>query len=56
MTRVLIHGGRILDPVSGRDEAGDVLIEEGRIAAVGPDLEARAAERVDAEGGWIAPG
>ena len=56
MTRVLIQGGRILDPASGRDELGDVLIEEGRIAAVGADLDARGAERVEAEGGWIAPG
>jgi dihydroorotase len=54
--RVLIQGGRILDPLTGRDEPGEVLIEDGRITAVGSGLEARAAERVDAEGGWIAPG
>ncbi len=56
MTRVLIRQGRILDPASERDELGDLLLEDGRIAAVGPDLEARGAEVVEAEGGWIAPG
>jgi len=54
--RVLIRGGRLLDPASGRDEPGSLLIEDGRIAAVGPQIEARGAEVLDAEGGWIAPG
>ena len=56
MKRVLIRGGRLLDPASGRDEPGSLLIEDGRIAAVGPQIEARGAEVLDAEGGWIAPG
>ena len=56
MSRLLVRGGRILDPASGFDQAGDVLVEDGRITAVGPDLEARGAELVEAEGGWIAPG
>jgi dihydroorotase len=56
MSRVLIRGGRILDPAAGRDERGDVLIDEGRIARVGPDLDARGAERIEAEGAWITPG
>ncbi len=56
MTRLLVRGGRILDPASGRDEAGDVLVEDGRIAAVGPGLDVRGAEILDVEGGRIAPG
>jgi dihydroorotase len=52
----LIRGGRLLDPSRGRDEPGDLLVEEGRIAALGPGLDARGAEVVDAEGAWIAPG
>jgi dihydroorotase len=31
----LIQGGRLLDPATGRDEIGDLLIVEGRIAALG---------------------
>jgi dihydroorotase len=54
--RILIRGGRILDPATDRDAPGDVLIEEGRIAAVENSIEASDAEIVDAEGCWVAPG
>ena len=37
MARVLIRGGRILDPASDRDEPGDLLAVDGRIEAVGAD-------------------
>jgi dihydroorotase len=56
VSRLLIRNGRVLDPASGRDEPGDVLVEDGAIAAVGAGLDARGAEVIDAEGGWIAPG
>ncbi len=56
MARVLIRGGRVLDPASERDEPGDVLLVDGRIEAVGPGIETRGAELIDAEGAWIAPG
>jgi dihydroorotase len=56
VSRLLVRKGRILDPSSNRDEPGDVLIEDGKIAAVGEGLDARGAEIVEAEGGWIAPG
>jgi dihydroorotase len=56
MSRVLVRGGRLLDPVALRDEPGDLLAEDGRIRAVGQGLDARGAEVIDAEGAWIAPG
>jgi dihydroorotase len=56
MSRLLVRDGRVLDPHSGRDEAGDVLIRDGTIVQVGAGLDGRGAEVVDAEGGWIAPG
>jgi dihydroorotase len=56
VSRLLIKNGRVLDPASGLDAPGDVLVEAGAIAAVGPGLDARGAEILDAEGGWIAPG
>jgi len=56
VSRILIRGGRILDPSAERDEAGDLLIEDGKIARVGSDLEAAGAEVIEAGGGWIAPG
>jgi 5-methylthioadenosine/S-adenosylhomocysteine deaminase len=35
---------------------GDVSIENGRIAAIGPNLSARQAKTIDARGGFILPG
>ena len=56
MTRILIRGGRLLDPSQERDGSFDVLIEGGRIAAVGAKLSAESAEVVEANGAWVAPG
>ena len=28
---LLLRGGRILDPASGRDEVGDLLLRDGRV-------------------------
>ena len=33
--RTLVRGGRVVDPASGRDGLFDLLVEDGRIAAVG---------------------
>ncbi|MCP3905469.1 MAG: dihydroorotase [Planctomycetes bacterium] len=58
--QLLIHGGRVIDPASGLDATGDVLIVDGAIETVstkpgavtpGPD-----ATRIDAEGCIVAPG
>ena len=56
MTRILIAGGRVLDPSADFDGVADVLVEDGRIARVEPGIEVRGAERVDATGCWVAPG
>ena len=56
MSRLLVRGGRLLDPARGRDEPGDLLIEDGRIRAVGRGLPDEDAEIVDASGAWITPG
>ena len=39
MSKRLLRGGRIVDPANGRDAVLDVLIDGGRIAAVGPRLK-----------------
>jgi dihydroorotase len=46
----------VLDPADELDAQLDVLIEDGRIAAVGSDLAPSGAERIDASGCWVAPG
>jgi dihydroorotase len=56
VSRIWIRGGRVLDPSAELDARLDVLIEDGRIAALGDDLAPGGAERVDAEGCWVAPG
>ena len=56
MSRILIRGGRVLDPSTGRDEVADVLIEDGKIVAVGAGLAAPGAEVIAASGCWVAPG
>ena len=51
---LLLKGGRVVDPASGRDGAFDVLIADGRIARVGRDLPAAdAAQIVDVPSGCI---
>jgi dihydroorotase len=56
--RVLLRAGRIVDPESGRDEAGDVLVSGGTIEAVTAAGEAPSsgARVVECEGLVVAPG
>src|SRR4051812_45151249 len=55
--RVLIKSGRIIDPASGRDSAGDVLIEGERIVSLDGAARETGADRViDAAGLIVAPG
>ena len=59
--KVLLKGGRVVDPATGIDEARDVLLEGGRIAAIDrPGAIPAPGEgegRVEAvEGCWVTPG
>jgi 5-methylthioadenosine/S-adenosylhomocysteine deaminase len=56
--RTLIKGGYVLsmDPAVGELDRGDVLIEDGKIAAIAPSVEAEGAEVVEAEGAVVMPG
>ena len=56
MSRVLIRGGRLLDPSVDHDAVADLLIEEGRVVEVGVGLAAENAEIIEADGKWVAPG
>jgi len=58
VNRLLIRHARLLDPASGLDTTGDLLVEGERIAGIGGDLSAatRDAEMVMAEGLCLAPG
>ena len=55
--KVLLKGGRVIDPAAGRDGAFDVLIDDGRIAVIDKDLPRNGCQVVELEKGWIvAPG
>jgi dihydroorotase len=56
MASLAIRGGRVLDPGRGLDTAADVLIEGGRIAAVGPAPAGGVDNVIDAEGLVVCPG
>jgi dihydroorotase len=59
MSDILILGGRVVDPVSGVDAERDVLLRDGRVAAVeapGALAGVQVAERIDAAGCVVAPG
>ena len=64
MPKIIIQGGRLIDPETGIDEAGDLVIEDGRILALLTAAEGGAAaytteedaEVIDATGLLVSPG
>jgi dihydroorotase len=55
MTRTLFENARMIDPASGLDAPGDLLVADGKIAAIGPHIEADA-KAVDCKGLILSPG
>jgi len=54
---LLLKGGRVIDPVSGRDEVMDLQIVEGRFAKMGVSIVAPTGSQVvDMKGKVVAPG
>jgi dihydroorotase len=53
---IVIRNGRVIDPASWTDRVMDVLIVDGRIAGMAPDLSAPGSEVFDASGMIVAPG
>ena len=56
MAELVLRGGRVIDPASGRDETADVAFGDGKVTGVGPDLASSGAEIVDARGLLVVPG
>jgi dihydroorotase len=55
--RSLFRNARLLDPATGLDRPGDLLVEDGRIAALGGKLTlAGEGETIDCTGACLAPG
>ena len=52
---LLIRGGRVVDPANNFDDAADVLIVDGKIAAVEPNIKSSAEKIFDAAGKIVTP-
>jgi imidazolonepropionase-like amidohydrolase len=54
---VVITNAMILDGIGGRIEGGSLLLEGGRISAIGEDIEVPdGVDTIDANGKWVTPG
>lgn len=58
MKPILIRGGHLIDPATGLDARHDILLEDGKVAAVAKPgkIKRRDAEILDAAGLVVAPG
>src|SRR3989442_648594 len=59
MNSLLLTGGRVIDPANRFDAVADLLIVEGKIAALGSDAKKQApaeSERLDTKGLIVCPG
>ncbi len=55
MTDLVLRGGRLIDPASGRDETADIAFGDGKVTGVGGDLPGNGGEIVDASGLLVVP-
>jgi dihydroorotase len=56
MSRLLVRGGRVVDPGQGLDTTLDVLLADGKVEKLGRRLAAKGAPVVDAKGLVVCPG
>lgn len=57
MAKLLIHGGRVIDPSQDLDETLDLLVEDGHVSKLNGRIKSpRDAETFDASGLVVAPG
>ncbi|HQO37338.1 MAG TPA: dihydroorotase [Candidatus Omnitrophota bacterium] len=54
--KILIKGGRVIDPANNIDDIRDILIESTRIARIGKGLNNGADKTIDAAGKIVMPG
>ncbi|MEN6462350.1 MAG: dihydroorotase [Syntrophomonas sp.] len=54
--RLLVKGGRVIDPANGINEVADVLIENGKILTVKAGIKPDGCEVINVSGKWVCPG
>ena len=53
---ILVKGGRVVDPASGKDGIFDILVKDGIISEVSEKIDAKADRVIDADGLMVMPG
>src|SRR3954462_4968261 len=59
MSSLLLTGGRLIDPSQDQDGPADLLLEDGKVAGIGPSASSKATaktERMDVRGLVVSPG
>jgi dihydroorotase len=56
MAKILIKGGRVINPARNFDDTCDILIEKDKIAAIGKGLDDKGATVINAAGKIVTPG
>src|ERR1700751_1280250 len=56
MGDLILKGGRVIDPASGRDGIGDIAFRDGKVIEIGNDLPGAGAKVVDVHGLLVVPG
>ena len=56
MKKILIHGGRVIDPKNNFDSIADVLIDDGKIFKIGKVERSDSFELIDATNKIVSPG
>ncbi len=54
--KLLIKGGRVIDPANDINEAMDILVIDGKIAELASNIKADDCINIDAAGKWVCPG
>jgi dihydroorotase len=55
-THFILRGGRLLDPAGDKDGHFDVCVRDGKIAAIGANLESDGAQIIEVKGCIVTPG
>jgi dihydroorotase len=55
MDKLLLKGGRVIDPASGLNDVRDVLVGDGKILAIDAGIAADGAQVVDCAGRLVLP-
>ena len=54
--QILIRNGQVVDPAAGTVQKADVLVENGKIERIAPEIREEAARVLEAEGCYVMPG